>query len=95
MAGEWAKAAKQAEKQEKDPVEALKLAKRIYGRLRRKSSKGGGKAVPMKAMKAMASMKGKAVPMKMKAMKAMATMKGAAVPMKSMKAMAAMKAASI
>ena len=90
MAGEWAKATEKAQKEEKDPVEALKLAKRIYGRLRKA---GKGKAVPMKAMKAMAAMKGKAVPMK--AMKAMAAMKGKAVPMKAMKAMAAMKAMKV
>ena len=67
-AGAWAAAKKKAEKEQKDPVEALKLAKRIYGRLRSKAAKS--EAVPMKAMKAMAAMKGKAKPMKvMKAMK--------------------------
>ena len=31
-AGTWAAAKKKAEQEEQDPVEALKLAKRIYGR---------------------------------------------------------------
>eukprot|EP00439_Symbiodinium_sp_Y106_P000328 s3840_g1.t1 len=82
MAGLWAKATKKAQQQENDPTEALKLAKRIYGGLRRKAA-AKGKAAPMKAMKAMAATKGKAGPMKVvkKAMKAMAAMKA----MKAMK----------
>lgn len=32
---EWGKAVAKAKRQESDPVEALKLAKRIYGKARR------------------------------------------------------------
>eukprot|EP00434_Breviolum_minutum_P016387 symbB.v1.2.014444.t1/scaffold1054.1/size141114/16 len=62
--GLWAKAVAQAAKQEKDPYEASKLAKRIYGKSRRKAStqmKATKVMKAMKAMKAMAVMKAKAM----------------------------------
>eukprot|EP00933_Yihiella_yeosuensis_P084953 TRINITY_DN99712_c0_g1_i1.p1 TRINITY_DN99712_c0_g1~~TRINITY_DN99712_c0_g1_i1.p1 ORF type:complete len:133 (+),score=51.54 TRINITY_DN99712_c0_g1_i1:67-465(+) len=62
----WGKAVAQAKKKEKDPAEALKLAKRLYGAIRRKAKPGSESKV--KVMKAQIK-KVKTTSMKKTAMK--------------------------